>query len=238
MLNVTLVPILEDNYAYIIQSGERCAVIDPGEAKPIITALEESGLSPQVVLNTHHHGDHVAGNQNIKRNYACKVIGPEKDRDRIPGMDIGINDKDTFSFGDEKMEVIETPGHTAHHLCLYFPNSQVLFSGDTLFSMGCGRLFEGTAEQMFQSFEKFKSLPDETKIYCGHEYTLDNGKFCLSIEPDNPDLIERIKEVESLRSDHKPTIPSTIGLEKKTNVFMRAETPEEFKKYRELKDQF
>lgn len=238
MLEVTLVPVLSDNYAYIIQSGNDIAVIDPGDAKPIISILEEKNLKPSILINTHHHHDHIAGNEVIKNKYNLKIIGPEKDRHRIPEIDQGLNEGDQLSFGDETTEIIETPGHTAGHICLWLPESKALFSGDTVFSMGCGRLFEGTPEQMFQSFEKIKKLPAETKIYCGHEYTQDNGTFCLSIQPDNQDLIDRMEEVKTLREKNRPTIPSTIELELKTNVFMQAKSAEEFKKYRELKDNF
>lgn len=236
MLNVTLVPILEDNYTYILQSGGDVAIVDPGEAAPVIQKLEELGVKPSIIYNTHHHWDHVNGNKEIKQKYNCTIIGPKKDKDRIPEMDQGINDGDPISFGDESIEVIETVGHTKNHLCFHFPESKNLFCGDTLFSMGCGRLFEGNAEDMFKAFEELKKLPDDTKIYCGHEYTQSNGEFCLSVDADNSDLQTRMREVRELRENNKPTIPSTIGLEKKTNIFMRTKDAQEFKKYRDLKD--
>ena len=236
MLEVTLVPILEDNYAYIMQSGNDVAVLDVGEAKPVIVKLEEMGLTPTIIFNTHHHWDHVNGNTEIKKKYNATIIGPEKDKHRIPDIDKGLKDGDVLNFGDETIQITETPAHTSGHICFFFPQSKVLFSGDTLFAMGCGRLFEGTAEELFSAFDYFKTLPDDTKIYCGHEYTQSNGDFCLGIEPENTDLIERMEEVRLLRTQNTPTIPSTIELEKKTNVFLRAQNVETLKKYRQLKN--
>ncbi len=238
MLTVTLVPILEDNYAYIIQSQDSIAIIDPGESKAIINALEKLNITPSFILNTHHHWDHVNGNKQIKEKYNVEIIGPESERKSIPELDTGLKNGDIFNFGDETVEVIETQGHTLGHICFYFKNSKILFSGDTLFSLGCGRLFEGTAEQSFNSFKKLKALPDDTKIYCGHEYTLENAEFCLSVDPDNQHLIKRIKEIENLRTNNKPTLPVTLEQEKKTNIFLKAKNAEEFKKFRELKDNF
>lgn len=238
MVEVTLVPVLNDNYAYILQSGNDAAVVDPGDAAPVITLLEQKNLTPDIIFNTHHHGDHIAGNAAIREKYNAIIIGPEKDRHRIPDMDQGLCEGDEFSFGDESIHIMETPGHTSGHICLHFPDSKIIFTGDTLFAMGCGRAFEGTAEQLFDAFARLKKLPDETRIYCGHEYTLDNEKFCLSIDPDNPDLIARMVQVKSLRAKNLPTLPSTIGLEKKTNIFMRAKTAEEFAKFRQLKNSF
>ena len=236
MLEVTLVPILQDNYAYILQSGNDVAVLDPGDATPIINKLEELNLTLSTIFITHHHWDHVDGIKDIKEKYNCTVIGPEKEKDRIPCIDKTINEGDDLSFDNETIEIIETIGHTNGHICFHFPESKILFSGDTLFAMGCGRLFEGTAEDMFSALEKLKKLPDNTKVYCGHEYTQSNGEFCLTIEPDNQNLITRIQKVTTLRVQNTPTIPTTIELEKKTNVFMRANDANEFKKFRNLKD--
>lgn len=238
MLDVTLIPVLSDNYAYIIKSGDEAGIIDAGEADPVIQYLEENNLTPSVLFNTHHHPDHIGGNAEIKNKYGVRIIGPQKDEHRIKDMDQGVSEGDALSFGNETVEVMETPAHTSGHICLWFPDSKVVFSGDTLFSMGCGRLFEGTAQQMFDAMQRLKALPPETKVYCGHEYTQDNGNFCLSIEPNNSDLITRMQKVEMLRSENRPTIPSTIDQEIKTNVFMRAETAEELAKYREAKDSF
>lgn len=238
MLEVTLVPVLSDNYAYILKSNKDIAVLDPGEAGPIINKLEELDLIPSTIFNTHHHYDHTDGNTALKKKYGCKIIGPEKESLKIQSIDQGINAKDKISFGNEEITIFETPGHTAGHICFYFPESKILFSGDTLFAMGCGRTFEGTSEQLFEAFQIFKKLPDNTKIYCGHEYTFSNGTFCMSVDPDNQNLYERMQEINELRNNNQPTIPTTIALEKKSNIFMRAKTAEEFKKYRDLKDNF
>lgn len=238
MLDVILVPILEDNYAYIIKSKDSVAVIDPGDAAPVIAVLEEMDLKPSFIFNTHHHWDHVNGNKKIKEKYGLEIIGPESERNKIPELDNGLKNADAFNFGDEVVGIIETRGHTLGHICFYFKNSKILFSGDTLFSLGCGRLFEGTAEDLFNAFKTLKALPDDTQIYCGHEYTLDNAKFCLNIAPDNQDLITRAEEIKNLRNKKQPTIPTALAQEKKTNVFLMAKNAEEFKELRKLKDNF
>lgn len=238
MLEVTLVPVLDDNYAYILQSGDDVAIVDAGDAAPIIKALEAKKLVPSIVFNTHHHGDHIGGNKELKEKHGVKIIGPLKDQHRIEHMDQGVSESDIISFGNEEILIMETPGHTSGHICLWFEQSATLFSADTLFAMGCGRTFEGTSEELFKAFERFKTLPDHTKIYCGHEYTENNGEFCLSVDPDNQDLIKRMADVRALRQKNIPTIPTTIGLEKKTNIFMRAKDAGTFKKYRDLKDTF
>ncbi|MCB1839115.1 MAG: hydroxyacylglutathione hydrolase, partial [Alphaproteobacteria bacterium] len=186
MIDVTIIPVLEDNYAYLLRSQDRLtAVVDPGEAGPIIDYLEANALTLDYILNTHHHGDHTAGNAALKKKYGSTVLGPEKERGRIPVLDRGLSEGEVFSFGQEEMKIMETPGHTLGAICFYFPDSLCLFTGDTLFLMGCGRLFEGTPAQMYQSLKKIAALPDDVLIYCGHEYTLEATDFCLSIEPDN-----------------------------------------------------
>lgn len=235
---VTLVPVLDDNYSYIIQSGNAVAVVDPGDAAPIIKALNDMNLTPTHILNTHHHGDHINGNAALKQKYDCVLIGPAKETGRIADMDQTYSDKSTFGLGDDTVHVIETPGHTTGHICFYLPNSHVLFSGDLLFALGCGRAFEGTAEDLFHSIAKVKDLPPETFIYCGHEYTAANAKFALSVEPDNAALIARYEEIKKLRADNRPTIPTTLELEWQTNPFIRAKTADHFSKIRHLKDNF
>lgn len=236
MLKVTLIPILEDNYSYIIQSGDVVGIIDPSEAKPIIEFLEKNNLTPSFIFNTHHHWDHVNGNKKIKAKYNCKIIGSDKEKNKIPDIDTPLFDGDIFKFGNETIKIIGTAGHTSGHICFFFKEAKVLFSGDTLFSLGCGRLFEGTAQQLYNSFERLKQLPDDTKIYCGHEYTLENSEFCIQVDPDNKKLIERIREAKNLRNKNQPTIPTTLAQEKETNSFLRAKSAEELKKLRELKD--
>ncbi len=236
MLNVTLIPILEDNYAYIIQSGDDVGIVDPGDAAPIINKLEELGLTPNYIFNTHHHWDHVNGNKKIKDKYNCRLIAPKEEQDKIKNTDIGLNHGEFFQFSGETIEVIKVSGHTKGHICFYFQNSKTLFSGDALFAMGCGRLFEGSATDLFEGFEYLKNLPDDTQIYCGHEYTLTNANFCLSVESDNLDIINRTEEIKSLISAQQPTIPTTIALEKQTNLFFRAKTAQDLKILRDLKD--
>ena len=230
---------MRDNYGYLLEADDgTVAVLDPSEPGAVIELLDKRGLGLNFVFNTHHHGDHIGGNAALKAKYGCKIIGPKADAHRIPDMDTGLAEGDTFSFGSDTAQIIETPGHTSGHICLYFPDSAVLFCGDTLFSMGCGRLFEGTAEQMWQSLSKISTLPDNTMIYCGHEYTAANGAFCLTVEPANSALQERMKEVEELRAANMPTIPVSLGIEKQTNVFLRAGSAARFGEIRHMKDEF
>lgn len=236
MLNVTLIPILDDNYCYLIQSGEHIGLVDVGEAEPVISYLTTNNITPTHLFSTHHHGDHINGVEAIKEKYNVRHIAAKKDEHRIPQIDQTVLEGDAIEFGKERFKVIETNGHTLNHINFYGENSKTLFSGDTLFVMGCGRLFEGTHAQMFEAFKKLKALPDETKVYCGHEYTLTNAEFCTSVELDNQDIINRLEQVRTLRNENKPTIPTTLAEEKKTNVFMRANDVATFKKYRDLKD--
>lgn len=239
MITVTILPVLKDNFAYLVQAENGAtAIVDPGEAEPIMHHLDSHGLKLDYVLNTHHHGDHTAGNAALKERYGAKIFGPERERSRIPAMDFGLGEKDSFFLGDERMRILETPGHTAGALCFYFPKSGTLFTGDTLFLMGCGRLFEGTPEQMYQSLQKIAALPDDTLIYCGHEYTLEATDFCLSIEPDNEALKKRQAQVRILDEQKKPTVPATLRLEKDTNVFLRARNVEQFAEYRLKRNNF
>lgn len=238
MIDVQIIPILKDNYAYLLiaDNGET-AIIDPGEAAPIIVELDKKNLSLDYVINTHHHWDHTDGNESLIEKFDAKLVGPSKEAMKIPGLDILLSEGDMFEFGEENIQILETPGHTLGHICLYFPQNKMVFTGDTLFLMGCGRLFEGTAEQMWTSFEKLIALPDDTKVYCGHEYTSGLGKFCLTVEPENDALKQRMNEVRTLRANKKPTVPGTIGLEKETNSFMRAGSAERFAEIRALRDQ-
>ncbi|MGN7438172.1 MAG: hydroxyacylglutathione hydrolase [Alcanivorax sp.] len=241
MITVEIIPIIEtnQNYAYLIQTDcGKVAVLDPGEADPIIDILEQKNITPDYILITHHHWDHVNGIPKIKKKYDCPVVIPKAEESKIKYGDITLNDGDVFELGEEKAHIILTPGHTAGGICYYFPDSNIVFTGDTLFSLGCGRLFEGTAEDMFTSFEKLKKLPDGTLVYCGHEYTRANAGFCLSVAPDNAALKQRIAEVKTLRAENKPTLPTTIGIEKKTNVFMQTKTAQEFGDLRRKKDNF
>lgn len=236
MTTITLIPVLNDNYAYLIETDTVTAIVDPGEAPPVIDALEAKGKSLDLILNTHHHGDHIAGNDALIEKYGATLIGPAAESARIKGMDKTVAEGDRFEIGGEAVEVLETPGHTSGHVVFYLPQAKALFSGDTLFSMGCGRLFEGTPDQMWQSLQKIMALPDDTQIYCGHEYTKANGMFCMNIEPDNGDLKQRMDDVVTLREAGQPTLPVTLGKEKKTNAFLRAGSAQRFAEIRAAKD--
>ena len=218
-LKIELVPCLTDNYAYLIEEAQTglCAVVDPSEAEPVRRAL--AGRKLAYILNTHHHPDHVGGNLELKAQFGAQVVGPAMDRARIPGIDTGVDEASGWQFGPLAVQVLEIPAHTRSHIA--FMMDGAVFTGDTLFAMGCGRLFEGTAQMLWQALEKLTRLPDATRIYCGHEYTLNNGRFALTLEPGNAALRARMAEVERLRTHHTPTIPSTMALEKATNPFLR-----------------
>ncbi|MCB1651028.1 MAG: hydroxyacylglutathione hydrolase [Alphaproteobacteria bacterium] len=236
-MKISVLPILEDNYAYVLQGDDGAVgVVDPGTAEPVIEFLEARGLSLDTIFLTHHHWDHVNGVPALLKRYDCDVAGPRGEADKIKHLKTPLYEGGDFAFDGEKFEAFETPGHTLGAICLYFPESAALFSGDTLFSMGCGRLFEGTAQQMWESFQKILALPDETLIYPGHEYTLANGAFCQSVEPENADLQQRMDEVRRLRADEKPSIPVSLAVEKATNVFLRAGSADTFAARRALKD--
>lgn len=227
-LTVEIVPCLSDNYAYLLFDRESslCAVVDPSEAEPVERALLVRGLTLTHVLNTHHHWDHTGGNLPLKQKFGAAVVGPAKDRDRIPGIEIGVDESAPWRFGQYTARILEIPAHTRAHIAFVFEDGKIAFTGDTLFAMGCGRLFEGTPQMMWNSLSKLKHLSDDMRLYCGHEYTLNNGRFARTLEPGNSDLESRMREVETLRAQSKPTLPSTIGLEKKTNPFLRPDSPE------------
>jgi hydroxyacylglutathione hydrolase len=223
MAKIEIISCLKDNYAYLVLGDGFAAVVDPSEAAPVAAVLEGRGLRLSHILNTHHHWDHSGGNAALKARYGAQVVGPEKDRARIPGIDIGV-DEAGFQLGGTAVQVLEVPAHTSGAIA--FVIGQAVFTGDTLFAMGCGRLFEGTAAMMAASLAKLAALPDGTEVYCGHEYTLGNGRFALTLEPGNQTLVERVKAVEALRAAGKPTVPSSIGLEKATNPFLRTGSKE------------
>lgn len=227
MLTITLLPVLNDNYVYLAHesASKKTAVVDPALAEPVLKALDEKGWQLDYIFNTHHHGDHVGGNLQLKQATGCKVVGAAADRSRIPGLDIAVSEGDQIQLGTLNFKIIDTPGHTLGHIVYYCAEARTLFCGDTLFSMGCGRLFEGTAEQMWKSLQKLTALPGNTRIYCAHEYTEANGRFALTLEADNPDLQQRIREVMALREKNLPTLPSSIALEMATNPFLREHSP-------------
>lgn len=218
------VPVLSDNYSWILhdETSGNTAVVDPAEADRIVQALDARGWTLTHILNTHHHWDHTGGNLPLKNIYKnITIVGPKADRDRIPGIDVELQDGDVFDFGASRMQCFDTPGHTKGHITLYFEDAKALFPGDTLFSMGCGRLFEGTPEQMWRSLSKLVTLPKDTMVYCAHEYTLSNAKFAIHVDPTNEALQRRKLEVEECRKRDIPTIPSSLGVELDTNPFLR-----------------
>jgi len=227
-LEIEQVPVLSDNYVYLVHepdSGETAAV-DPAVAGPVLEAAARRGWRITHILNTHHHGDHTGGNQEIKRATGCTIVGNRHDAARIPGLDVGVAQGETVSLGDQVAQVFEVPGHTVGHIAYWFGDSAALFCGDTLFSIGCGRLFEGTPGQMWASLQALKALPADTRVFCAHEYTRANVAFALSVDPDNAALKRRAEEVRHLRDAHKPTVPSLMGDETAANPFLRADDPE------------
>ncbi len=218
---------LSDNYGVLVHdpiSGET-ASIDAPDAGAVREALAETGWDLSHILVTHHHWDHTQGVEELKKVYGCRVIGPSGEADKISNLDETVGDGERFSFGSDEVCVIETPGHTLGMVNFHFTISGVVFTGDTLFALGCGRVFEGDKPMMWHSLEKLMQLPPETIVYCGHEYTKANAEFSLTIDPANSRLVERAKEIDSLRAEGKPTLPTTIGLELETNPFLRAADP-------------
>lgn len=227
-LEVILVPALSDNYIYLAHDLDTrdTAVIDPAEAEPVLKAAKARGWTINHILNTHHHGDHTGGNLKVQEATGATIVGPKYDEDRIPGIQVALSEGDTYKVGNCVAEVFFTPGHTRGHIAYWFKEEDVLFSGDTLFSLGCGRLFEGDAEQMWTSLQKLRELPSDTRIYCGHEYTQTNARCALSVDPHNQRLKARAKRVDELRAAGKPTLPAIMGEEVQTNPFLRADNPE------------
>ena len=239
-MKIKIIPCLQDNYSYLIIDKENstACVIDPSEADPIIEYLEDNKIKLKFILNTHHHYDHVGGNQKLKEKYGASVIGYEGDKERIPGIDILVNDQETWIHKNFEAKIIHIPGHTLGHICFYFYKDELVFTGDTLFSLGCGRIFEGTYAQMFDSLMKLKKLPTNTKVFCGHEYTLQNSKFCIVHNDDNKNLKTKINDIKIKLKAGLSTIPSTIKDELECNIFLRSNNVETFSKLRDLKDNF
>jgi len=218
------IPCLDDNYGYLVHepTSGLTASIDTPDARAINAALAQKGWRLTHILNTHHHFDHAGGNEQLKAQWGCTVVGADGDAARIPGIDVRLRDGDNYLFGESRVVVLEVPGHTTGHIAFYFADEGAAFVGDTLFVLGCGRLFEGTAEQMWHSLTKIMSLPDDTVLYCAHEYTQSNARFALSVDPGNADLVARSAEINALRAAGKPTVPTTLLREKATNPFLRA----------------
>lgn len=224
-LKIIQFPCLSDNYGYLIHDSTRglTAAIDTPDAAAINVQLESRGWRLTHILNTHHHHDHVGGNRALKQEYDCVVVGPRADRDRIPALEIALGDGDYYDFGNHRAQIFDVPGHTRGHIAYWFASDRVVFVGDTLFSLGCGRLFEGTPAQMWRSLGKLKELPGATKVYCAHEYTQANARFAITIDPGNLALIDRCREIDELRAAGQATIPTSISLERATNPFLRAD---------------
>lgn len=239
MLEVVRIPVLSDNYVWLLhdpQSGETVA-IDPAVAEPVLEAAAVRGWTIDQIWNTHWHGDHVGGNAAIKAATDCVIItGPAAEADKIATLDRLVGEGDTVRIGDHVATVMAVPAHTAGHIAYHLADARMAFVGDTLFAMGCGRLFEGTAAQMFANMERLAALPDDTAVYCAHEYTLSNGRFALGVEPDNVALVQRVAVVEAQRARGEATVPTTIGLERDTNIFMRARDVAQLTERRAAKD--
>jgi len=239
-MRVEVIPCLQDNYSYLIidKSNNSACIVDPGEAKPIMNFIEKENINLKYILNTHHHFDHVGGNKNLKKKYNSVVIGYKDDANRIPEIDILLEDNQIWKADNFEAKIMHIPGHTTGHICYHFFKEKLIFTGDTLFSLGCGKLFEGTYQDMFSSLKKIKKLSQDTKIYCGHEYTLQNSKFCIEYDPENTKLKNKITEIKKKLENNLPTIPSTLKDENECNIFLRAKDVESFSKLRDLKDIF
>ena len=239
-LEIIGVPVLNDNYVWLAHdehSGET-VVIDPAVAQPVLDAASERGWTITQIWNTHWHPDHIGGNAEIKAATGCRVTGPAAEAAKIDTLDVPVKERDEAKLGGFTAEVWDVPAHTAGHIAYYLPQANAIFVGDTLFAMGCGRLFEGQPEQMFANMQRLAKLDGGTHVYCAHEYTLANAKFALSVDADNSALVHRAATVQSLRDRGEPTVPTTIALERATNPFMRAGDVDEFARLRAAKDAF
>ncbi len=221
-LEIVTVPCLRDNYAYLVKGPDGVCLIDAPEAGPIIDALESRGWDLGAILITHHHHDHVDGVEELRAKYGCKVMGPKAEADKLPPLDMALEEGMNGGEGDAYTVPLAVPGHTLGHLAFHFPKAKAVFSADSLMALGCGRLFEGTPEMMWDSMQKFLAMPDDTLVYSGHEYTASNARFALTIEPDNAALQARARDIEVKRARNEPTVPASIGEEKETNPFLRA----------------
>jgi hydroxyacylglutathione hydrolase len=239
-VTATAIPMLADNYSWLLKESVtgQTGIVDPAEAEPAIAAIEAAGGKLDFVFLTHHHGDHVGGVPGLVARFQPVVVGNAADAGRLPALDIAVHEGELVDFGAAKVRVIDTPGHTRGHIAYYIADGQLLFSGDTLFSLGCGRLFEGTAAEMFHSLQKFGDLPDAALVCAGHEYTQSNARFALTKDPGNAALQARAAEVDALRAAGKHSLPVPLGSERAANPFLRAATAEALGELRTAKDNF
>ena len=241
-LEIVRIPVLSDNYVWLVHDAASKAtmVVDPAVSDPVLAAANARGWTITDIWNTHWHPDHTGGNAAIKEAAkawgGCTITGPAAEYERIPTLDRQVKGGDKVMLGAHVADVWDVPAHTAGHIAYHFAGDGTIFVGDTMFAMGCGRLFEGTAEQMFANMQRFRTLDDATRVYCAHEYTLSNARFAMTVDPDNPALAERLAAVEAARAAGEPTVPTTIGAERATNPFLRASTAGELARIRALKD--
>ena len=223
-MRIEIIPCLQDNYSYLIidESNNSACVVDPSESQPIISFLENKNIKLKYILNTHHHYDHIGGNIQLKKRYDSRVVGFKKDKARIPGIDILLEDDQIWKENNFEAKIYHIPGHTSGHIAFHFFKEKIIFTGDTLFSLGCGRIFEGTYREMFNSLDKIKNLPKETKIYCGHEYTLQNSNFCIAQDSKNIKLKNKIISIKKKLEKGIPTVPTVLSDEIECNIFLKA----------------
>ena len=239
-MRIEILKCLQDNYSYLIidETNKNACVVDPGESIPIINFVEKNNIKLKYILNTHHHYDHIGGNLELKEKYGSKIVAFKDDKSRIPEIDVLVQNNQIWKADNFEAKIYHTPGHTSGHIAFYFFNEKKIFTGDTLFSLGCGRIFEGTYKEMFNSLNKIKKLPKETKIYCGHEYTLQNSNFCVQQDPKNSKLKDKIVKIKKKLENGLPTLPTILSEEIECNIFLKANNIETFSKLRDLKDNF
>jgi len=238
MLEVVRIPVLNDNYVWLLHddASKETVVVDPAVAGPVLEAAQQRGWTISQIWNTHWHGDHVGGNAAIKAATGCTITGPAAEAEKIGTLDRMVREGDSVCIGAHRATVLAVPAHTAGHIAYHLADDHMIFVGDTLFAMGCGRLFEGTAAQMFANMQRLAELPDDTIVYCAHEYTQSNGRFALTVEPDNAALHTRMAQVDAARLRGEATVPTSIGQERATNIFMRARDVAQLAERRTAKD--